>query len=106
MKQCSRHRILSRLWFWNLQIPADLLSEKVVDVSMAGNGRNFSGGTVHIDAVIASLPQELDTVSFEITDQIDPFHEMEASGSRITTLFRRVSSANARFDSKTSWTAS
>lgn len=52
------------------------------------------------------LHETLDAVSFEVTDQIDPFHVIEAIGSRITDLLRSISSASARLDSKTSWTAS
>jgi hypothetical protein len=51
--------------------------------------------------VVAALPQQLYTVAFEVTDQIDPFHEIEASGSRITVLLRSVSSTRARVDFKT-----
>ncbi len=94
------------LWLWNVQVFANLLSKKVVDLSMTGNGRRFSRSAVNVHAVTSSFPEELDTMAFEMTDQVDSFHEMEASGSRITTLFRRDSSAKARLDSKTSWTAS
>jgi hypothetical protein len=55
--------------------------------------------------VIAAFSQELGAMAFEVTDQIDPLHEMEARGSRITVLFRRDSSANARVDSNTNWTS-
>ena len=82
------------------------MSEEVVDLSMAGNGRRFAGSAIHVHAVTASFAEELNTMEFEVTDQIDPFHEMEAKGSRITVLLRRDSSASARFDSNTSWTAS
>ena len=50
---------------------------------------------------MAALAEKLNPVAFEMTDQIDPFHEIEASGSRITVLFRSASSASARLDSKT-----
>ena len=60
----------------------------------------------HIHTVAPAFTEELDTMAFEVTDQIDPFHEMEARGLRITVLFPRDSSANARLDSNTNWTAS
>ena len=60
----------------------------------------------YVDAVTLAFTQKLDAVSFKVTDQIDPFHEIEAIGSRITDLLRSISSASARLDSKTSWTAS
>lgn len=70
-------------------------------LSMAGNGGGFSGRAVHKHAVTAAFPEKLDAVAFKMTDKIDPLHEMEASGSRITVLFLRPSSANARLDSST-----
>src|SRR4029077_17281353 len=73
---------------------------------MAGNGGRFTGRAVDVHAMTPSFTEKLNTMAFEVTDQIDPFHEIEASGSRITILFRRDSSANARLDSNTSWTAS
>ena len=73
---------------------------------MAGNGGRFTGRAVDVHAMTPSFTEELDTMAFEVTDQIDPFHEMEARGSRITILFRRDSSASARLDSNTRWTAS
>ncbi len=45
------------------------------------------------------------TMAFGMTDQVDPFHEMEASGSRLTILFLRYSSARARLDPNTNGTA-
>ena len=54
-----------------------------------------------IHAVTATFTKKLDAMAFQVADQIDPLHEMEASGSRITVLFWSDSSASARFDSKT-----
>lgn len=45
--------------------------------------------------------KELDLVALEVTNRVDPFHEMEARGSRITALLPRDSAANARLDSNT-----
>jgi hypothetical protein len=73
---------------------------------MAGNCGRFTGSAVDVHAVTTAFTEKLDPMAFEVTDQIDPFHEMEARGSRITVLFRRDSSASARFDSNTNWTAS
>jgi hypothetical protein len=73
---------------------------------MARNGRRFAGSAIHVHAVTVSFAEELNIMEFEVTDQIDPFHEMEAKGSRITVLLRRDSSVSARFDSNTIWTAS
>jgi hypothetical protein len=53
-----------------------------------------------------AFTKKLDTMTFQVAGQIDPFYEIEARGSRITVLFRRDSSASARFDFNTSWTAS
>jgi len=90
----------------NFYIFANLASEKIVDLSMAGNGRRFADREVHLHRVTSAFTEKLDTMTFQVADQIDPFHEIEARGSRITVLFRRDSSASARFDSNTSWTAS
>ena len=87
-------------------ISSHLLSKEVVDLSMARNCRCFTSGSVDVDAVTTAFTQELDTVAFAVTDQIDPLHEIEARGSLITVLLRSVSSTSARLDSKTSWTAS
>jgi len=73
---------------------------------MAGNGGRFAGSAVDVHTVTPAFTKDLYTVAFEVTIQIDSFHEMEARGSRITVLFPRDSSANARLDSNTSWTAS
>jgi len=62
-------------------------------------------GARYTYTVIAVFSQELGAMAFEVTDQIDPLHEMEARGSRITVLFRRDSSANAQVDSNTNWTS-
>jgi hypothetical protein len=43
------------LWPWNFQILADLLCQKVVDLSVAGNCRSLAGRTVDIDAVIPAF---------------------------------------------------
>ena len=94
------------LGLWNFSIFANLLSEEVVDLSMAGDGRRLAGRAVHIHRVTPAFTKKLDTMTFQVADQIDPFHEIEARGSRITVLFRRDSSVSARFDSNTSWTAS
>ena len=82
------------------------MGKKFVDLSMARDCGCFAGGSVDVDTVTAAFTQKLDTVTFEVTDQIDPLHEIEARGSRITVLLRSVSSTSARLDSKTSWTAS
>ena len=68
---------------------------------MARNGRGLAGGTVYIHTVTAAFTEKLGAMAFQVTDQIDPLHEIEASGSRITVLFWSDSSASARFDSKT-----
>src|SRR5215210_2976883 len=94
------------LRFWNLQIFTNLLSEEVVDLSMTRDGGCPAGGSVHLHAVTSSFSKKLYAMTFEVPDQIHPLHEMEASGSRITTLLRRDSSASDRFDSNTNWTAS
>jgi hypothetical protein len=73
---------------------------------MTWNGRRFAGCAVRIHRVTSAFTEKLDTMMFQVADQLDPFHEIEARGSRITVLFRRDSSASARFDSNTSWTAS
>ena len=86
----------------NVQILADLLREKIVDLSMTGNGGGFPRSPVDVDTVIAAFPKKLNAVAFEMTDQIDPLYEIEARGSRITVKLRRPSSASARFDSNTS----
>jgi hypothetical protein len=57
---------------------------------------------IHVYAVIATLTQELGTMTFQMADQVDPLHEIRASGSRMTGLSRKVSSTSARFVSKTS----
>ena len=44
--------------------------------SMTGNGGNFSTLAVHVDAVIATLAEELSIVLFQMPDQIDPLHEI------------------------------
>lgn len=75
-----------KLGLWNFEILADLLGEEFVDFSMARDGGSFAGRSVDVDAVITAFTRELDTVAFELTDQIDP---------------RASSSASARFDSKT-----
>ena len=51
---------------------------------------------------LLKVTKELDTIAFEVPNQINPFHEMEARCSRITVLLPRDSSANARLDSNTS----
>lgn len=61
----------------------------------------FARRAVDVHAVTAAFPQELDAVAFEVTDQVDPLHDMEARGSRITVLFRSVSSVSVWVDSKT-----
>ena len=73
---------------------------------MARNCGDITGGPVDVHTVMTALAKKLDAVAFEVTDQIDPLDEMEARGSRITVLFWRDSSAYARLDSNTNWTAS
>lgn len=102
--EAQRHCL--RLWLRNFQVFANLLSEEIVDLPVTRNRGCFPGSTVDVNTVTAALAEELDTMTLKMTDQVDPLHEMEARGSRITVLFRRDSSASARFDSKTSWTAS
>jgi len=61
----TRKRFVTRfsvLWLWNFQIFADLLCQKVVEPSVAGNCGGLAGRTVDVDTVIAGLSQELDTV--------------------------------------------
>lgn len=78
------------------------MSEEIVDLSMARNGGRFAGSAIHIDTVTSAFAEKLDTMAFKVTDHIDPFHEIGARGFRVTVLFRRDSSARARFDSSTS----
>ncbi len=40
---------------------------------MAGNCGSFAGGTIDIDTVTTAFAEELNTVAFEVSDQIDPF---------------------------------
>lgn len=91
-----------RLRFWNFKVFTDFLGKKVVDLSVAWNSRGLSSSPVHVDTVVTTLTKELNTMTFKMANQIDPLHEMEASGSRITILLRSVSSASARLDSKVS----
>lgn len=53
------------------------LVQKVVDLSMAGMVEVLrQNGS--LDAAIAALTEKLHTVAVEVTDQIDPFHEIRA----------------------------
>ena len=91
-----------QLGLGDFEILTDFLSEKLVDFPMAGNRRGLTGSAVHIDTMASALTKKLNAVAFKMADQLDPLHEIEASGSRITVLFTSASSASARLDSKMS----
>jgi hypothetical protein len=57
----------------NFYIFANLLSEEVVDLSMAGNGRRFTDRAVHIHRVTSAFTENLDTMLFQVTDQTTRF---------------------------------
>ncbi len=40
---------------------------------MAGDCRRFAGDAIDVDAVTIAFPQELNAMTFEVADQIDPF---------------------------------
>ena len=63
------------LRLWNFQVLANLLRERVVNFLMARNGRGLARSAVDVHTVTAAFPQELDAVTFEVTDRVDPFHD-------------------------------
>ena len=79
----------SELRLRDTKVSTDFASEEVVDLSMARNGRRFADRAVHIHRMTSAFTEKLDTMMFQVADQIDPFHEIEARGSRIMVLFRR-----------------
>jgi len=74
-----------RSGFRNLQIPADLTSQIVVDLFVAGNRRRLPEGAIDVNAVVAAFPEKLATVSLEVTDQTGAFHAEILRGSRMTS---------------------
>ena len=61
------------LGLWNFLVFANLLSEEVVDLSMAGNGRRFADRAVHIHRVTSAFTEKLDTMLFQVADQTTRF---------------------------------
>ncbi len=90
------------LGLWDFQIFTVLLARKSLISRWRGTVDVLPAERFTVHTVIPAFTEELDTVAFEVTDQVSPFHEIEARGSRITVLFRRDSSVNARLDSNTS----
>ena len=83
----SSSRKQQTLGLRNFQVFADFLGEEVVNLSMAGYCGCLSSGTIDVDAMTSAFTEELNTVPFKVADQVDPLHEIEAIGSRITVLF-------------------
>lgn len=52
----------------DFEVFADFLSEKVVDLPVAWNGRSLSSGTIDIDAVVRTFSQELNTMTLGVAD--------------------------------------
>jgi hypothetical protein len=62
------------LWVGYLEIFKYLPNEMFINLTVPWDGGNFSCFTIHINAMVAALPQEFGTVPFEVADQIDPLH--------------------------------
>jgi len=69
---------------------------------MAWDRGGLTGGPIDDDAMTPALSSLLNIVTFEVTDAIGLLYEIEASGSRITTVFNSASSTSARLVHKTS----
>ena len=71
------------------------------------NCGNFFLTAVDVDGVVAALAEELASMSFQMSYEINPLHAgVYASDSRMTSCPRKSSSANSRLASKTMATAS
>ena len=66
------------------EITADLSCKVLVDLSVSRNRGDLARRTIHIDRVLATLPQEFAAVSLEVADEIAPLHPVILSRSRIT----------------------
>lgn len=42
-------------WTWNLQIPADLPGQTVVDLAVAWHSRDLAGHSIYVDGVVEIL---------------------------------------------------
>ena len=63
------------LRFRNLQVAANLARQKVVDLVMAWNARNFALVAIYVDRMIAPLAQQMATVTFdEMAQQLPQLH--------------------------------
>jgi len=75
--------------------------------AMARHGRCLASPSIDIHRMVGSFAQELAAVRFEVTNEVAPLQAAGIrSGSRMTSLPPRLSSARRRFASRTRWTAS
>ena len=96
-----------RLNFVDLQIPANLYGQKIIDREVPRNRRRFLRGPVDIDRVPATLTQKNASVPLAMSNEVVPLHyAKKTNGSRMTSCPLMDSSDNARFASKTNSTAS
>ena len=97
----------SASWHRNLEILADLSSEKIVDLSMTRNRGRLPGAPIHQNGVSPAFSEERTTVLLQVADEVSAFHSAAMiSGSRMTSLSVIDSSASVRLASRTSSTAS
>jgi len=72
------------LRLWNLQVSADLPSEKVIQLIVSRHSRYRIGSGIHVDAVSAPLTEQGAPVFLQVANQIAALHPESTNGSRIT----------------------
>src|SRR5450759_4811352 len=68
--------------------------------------RGLAGGPVHADRMLGTLPEQPAALCFEMADGLGSLHAVMWRGSRMTWRLPSRSSANTRWASRTSSTAS
>ena len=91
----------------NLEVLTNFLDEVVVDFVVFRHGRRFNCSTVNKNRMLATLTEKLTAAFFEMANEVASFHYAAVEKSSLMTLRPlKDSSANARFASRTSSTAS
>lgn len=63
------------LWLGNIEILADPPCKVLIDFTVPRNGGGLPDGSIDIDCMSATLPEELTAMMFQMLDKVSALHE-------------------------------